>query len=67
MGDNGGTLAQSWIVKGSGPWWQRGAAVAAIVLLVYSLAFAWTDRLLLAAIIFVLALVAGLMDSVLNK
>lgn len=67
MGDNGGATVKQWVVKEPCPWWHRGAAVAAMVLLVNSLAFAWTDRLLLAGIVFVLALAAGLMDSVLNK
>ena len=53
---------QTWIVRQPGPWWHRGAAVAALILLVNTLGFAWADNPVYACIALALTVLVGLYD-----
>lgn len=65
--DNNGNNLQWTLAAPSRPWWHRGAATAAMLLLANCIVAAWRDEWVIFGVSLVLAFVLAVMDSVLNK
>lgn len=66
MSGSGGNRLD-WIVKQSCPWWHRGAATAAMLLLVNFIIAWWQGEIWITIVSLLLAAALGMMDSTLNK
>jgi len=66
LDDNGNNL-QWTVTPPPRPWWHRGAATAAMLLLANCIIAAWRDEWIVLGVSLALAFVLAVMDSALNK